>query len=325
MLDLPPAVLATVLGLLLFVGLLGALLYQMAFGPRARLRKRMAAVVGTPGKQKNGRLAVQQKKRQIKLKDRDETRKKSYAQRLAEEIAQAGLSWSIRKYIVFSIILAATGGVAYKLADLPTVGLLPAILTMGLGAPKFYLSRRRKKRVERFIALFPDALDIITRGIKSGLPVGECINVIGREMPDPVGTEFRLLAESQRMGVSLDEALRRATERVPNAELRFFAIVLTIQQQTGGNLADTLQKLSDVLRARKRMREKVKAMSSEAKASASIIGSLPFAVSGLLSLVAWEYIRLLFTTNAGNGFMVIGFVIMGIGIFVMKQMINFEI
>lgn len=323
--SLPPAVLVTVLGLLLFTALLAALLYQMAFGERARLRKRVTAIVGTPGKQKVGRIAVQHKRRSLRLKDRDETKRKSYSQRLTEEIAQAGLSWTIRKYLGVSVVLAIVGGLAYQIAGLPPVGLLPTILTMGLGAPKFFLRFRRKRRVNQFIALFPDAIDMIVRGIKSGLPVGECISAIGREVPDPVGTEFRLLAESQRLGVSLEDALKRITDRVPNPELRFFAIVLLIQQQTGGNLAETLQKLSDVLRSRKKMREKIKAMSSEAKASAGIIGSLPFAVTALLSLVAWNYIQLLFFTSAGNAFIFAGFLIMGMGILVMKHMINFDI
>lgn len=322
----PPAVLAAAAGLLLFMAVLGTLLYQVAYGPRAKLQKRMAQVLGTAAAQKNARQApAQQKKRQIRLKDGNAGKRKPYALRLSEDIAQAGLSWSLKKYALFSLALAVAGAIAYRLSGMPDIGLPFAAVTMGLGAPRVLLRFRSKRRVLRFMSLFPDALDVIIRGIKSGLPVAECINVIGREMPDPVGTEFRLIAESQRLGMTLDDALRRATERVPNPELRFFAIVLTIQQQTGGNLADTLQKLSDVLRGRKKMRDKIRAMSSEAKASAGIIGSLPFIVSGLLALVSPEYIGLLFTTTIGHAIIGVGLTTMGVGILVMRQMINFDI
>lgn len=321
---LSPAVQAIIFGLCLFTALLGGLLYQMAFGPRARLDRRIAAVSGN-AQRRAARPAAQAKRRQVKLKDRDQAKRKSYLQRLNDEIAQAGLAISIRRYYVLSLILGLVSTALYWASGLPRIGVPLVAVTMGLGAPKFILSFRRKRRVKRFVALFPDALDVIVRGIKSGLPVGECIAVIAREMPDPVGTEFRMLAEAQRLGMTLDEALRRSIERVPNPELRFFSIVLTIQQQTGGNLADTLGKLSEVLRNRKKMRDKIQAMSSEAKASASIIGSLPFFVTGILALVAPDYIGLLLSTSAGHTFMLIGFVIMGIGIFVMRQMINFDI
>lgn len=324
--SIPPGVVVTILGLFLFMGLLGGLLYQVAFGPRARLQKRMAAVLGTSQKRgvKLGGVA-QQKKRSLKLKDRDDTKKKSFKDKVQEQIAQAGLSWTWKRYLVICAVCGVGATLAYWLFKMPPVGLPFAAVTGALGLPKFFLNFRRKRRVNRFILLFPDALDVIVRGIRSGLPVGECINLIGREMPDPVGTEFRLLAEAQRLGVTMDEAMRRAVERVPNQELRFFAIVLSIQQQTGGNLADTLAKLSDVLRQRKKMRDKVAAMSSEAKASASIIGSLPFALSGLLALISPDYIGLLFSTGTGHTILGIGFGIMAFGIFVMKQMINFEI
>ncbi len=323
---LPAGVLFIIVALLAFMAAIGGLLYQVSFGPRAKLNKRMQAVLGTG--QRKGRASISgpaARKRQIKLKDRETKQKKSFRQRVEGEIAQAGLAWSFKYYLILSVLLAAGSAFAYWLSGMPSIGLPMVAITMGLGAPKFILRFRCKRRVNKFISLFPDALDVIVRGIRSGLPVGECITVIGREMPDPVGVEFRLLSESQRLGVGLDEALRRATERVPNQELRFFAIVLSIQQQTGGNLADTLSKLSDVLRMRKRMRDKVQAMSSEAKSSAGIIGSLPFAVSGLLALIAPEYIGLLFTTDTGHILIGIGLGVMSLGIFVMRQMINFDI
>lgn len=325
--SLPPAVLAIIVSMVLLVTALGALLYHVTFGPRARLERRIAALAGIGArKAKVGIGAAMPRRRQVQvnLKDRDQG-KKGYLARLRDEIAQAGMAISPGRFLALSALLALAATAVYLLMRMPPIGAPFFLLTAAIGVPKAFLRFRCGRRVKKFVALFPDALDIIVRGIRSGLPVGECINVIGREMPEPVGSEFRLIGEAQRLGVSLDEALRRTTERVPNPELRFFAIVLLIQQQTGGNLADTLAKLSDVLRQRKRMRDKVQAMSSEAKASAVIIGSLPVIVSALLSVVSPEYIALLFTTTTGHLLIGIGLGIMSVGIFVMRQMINFEI
>ncbi len=326
--SLPPAVLAIIVGLILLMAALGGLLYQLAFGPRARLQRRVATIAGTGVRKAKAGIGAGSPRRrhvQVKLKDREQGDRKGYMARLRDEIGQAGLAVSPRRFLSLSLVfaLAATG--VYLVLSLPPIGAPFFLLTAAVGLPKAFLRFRCGRRVKKFVALFPDALDIIVRGIRSGLPVGECINVIGREMPEPVGSEFRLISEAQRLGVSLDEALRRTTERVPNPELRFFAIVLLIQQQTGGNLADTLAKLSDVLRQRKRMRDKVQAMSSEAKSSAAIIGSLPVIVSGLLSVVSPEYIALLFTTTTGYLLIGLGLGVMSLGIFVMRQMINFEI
>jgi tight adherence protein B len=181
------------------------------------------------------------------------------------------------------------------------------------------------RRIANFTASFADAIDIITRGIRSGLPISETFNIIVQDMPDPLGAEFRILVESQRLGVTLDAALARACERVPTAELRFFAIVLSIQQSTGGNLAETLAKLSDVLRGRKRLRDKIQAMSGEAKASAVIIGALPPLVGLLLAAVAPHYIGILLAAPIGHVILGAGAGLMGVGILVMRQMINFDI
>ena len=241
---------------------------------------------------------------------------------------QAGLEDTSPGQFLAGIAAAAlvvTGG--YYVAGMPYLGIVGLVVVpIGLmfGLPKFVLGYLIKKRLKAFIRLFADALDVIIRGVKAGLPVPECITVIGREMPDPVGSEFRLISEGTRLGMTLDECLERATSRVPTPELRFFAIVLLIQRQTGGNLADTLGKLSDVLRGRKKMRDKVQAMSSEAKASAGIIGSLPIVVGTLLALVAPEYIGVLFTTATGNKLIAGGLFWMGTGIAVMNNMISFD-
>jgi tight adherence protein B len=160
--------------------------------------------------------------------------------------------------------------------------------------------------------------------VRSGLTVGECLNIIGTESPDPVGPEIRLVNEAIKLGQTMGDALQRMSDRIPSPEFRYFTIVLGTQQTTGGNLAETLAKLSDVLRQRKKMKDKVQAMSSEAKASAGIIGSLPLLVMGALSFLAPDYIALLFTTKSGNFMLALSCVIMGTGVLVMRKMINFD-
>ena len=182
-----------------------------------------------------------------------------------------------------------------------------------------------RSRQKTFTSHFANAVDVVVRGIKSGLPVGECLNIIGREAPEPVGEEFRNLVEGQKIGLSLEELLNRGLERIPTTEYKFFAIVLQIQQKTGGNLARTLENLSNVLRERKKMRDKIKSLSSEAKSSAMIIGSLPFFVCGMISLLNPDYMKLLFTTTVGNVLLGIGLGWMGLGVLVMSKMINFKI
>lgn len=193
------------------------------------------------------------------------------------------------------------------------------------GFPKLVLMLLGRSRKKKFTAHFATAVDVIVRGIKSGLPVGECLSIIGRESPEPVGEEFRLLIEGQKIGISLDELLNRGLERMPTPEFKFFAIVLLIQKQTGGNLATTLAGLSEVLRERKKMKDKVQALSSEAKSSAMIIGSLPFLVSGGMYGMNPEYMSLLFTTTVGNVLLGAGLTWMAIGVSVMTKMINFDI
>jgi tight adherence protein B len=168
-------------------------------------------------------------------------------------------------------------------------------------------------------------MDIITRGIKSGLPVHDSLRVIGAEAPEPLAGEFKRMVESLGMGVSVDQALEKMYERMPTPEVRFFSIVLAIQQKTGGNLAEALGNLSTVIRARKLMREKIKALSGEAVASAFIIGSLPPGVVVLISMLAPDYMKPLFTDPRGHLMLLAGGFWMSMGVFVMRKMINFRI
>jgi tight adherence protein B len=202
------------------------------------------------------------------------------------------------------------------------------LATIGIGAvgvPRWTLAFLSKRRLNKFINVFPEAIDIIIRGIKAGLPLGDCLRIIASEAAEPVRGEFRQIVETQALGLPVSEAVERLAMRVPTSETSFFAIVISIQQKAGGNLSEALANLSTVLRERKKMKGKIQAFSSEAKASAMIIGSLPFAVGGMVYLTSPKYISLLWTTSTGEVVLVGAGLWMAIGIFVMRNMINFEI
>jgi tight adherence protein B len=181
------------------------------------------------------------------------------------------------------------------------------------------------RRFKRFAAEFPNAIDVIVRGIKAGMPLIDCLKIVASEAQDPVKTEFKALVDDQALGLPLDEAVQRMPHRVPLSETTFFAIVIAIQSRTGGSLSEALGNLSKVLRERKKMKQKVKAMSGEAKASAMIIGSLPVAVAGLLYVTSPNYIALLFITQTGNLVLAGCGLLMLMGIMVMRKMINFDL
>lgn len=293
-----------------------------------RRKRRRDAVIGRVAGERLGKGdksgdADRRKAIQQKLKEVEQKRSGDRKFRLPDLIAQAGLSILPLHFVLLCIGAGLCMGLMLYISVSPLMGVL-GLVVGGLGLPRFVLSFMTKRRLTRFTALFADGIDVIVRGVRSGLPLGECIKIIGRELPEPVGGEFRMVTEGLRLGLTVEESLVRMTARVPTPETRFFAIVIGIQQQTGGNLADTLSKLTEVLRARKRMRDKVQAMSSEAKASAGIIGSLPPAVGGILFLVAPDYIGLLFTTDMGNWVIFGSLLWMGFGIMVMRGMISFE-
>ena len=195
---------------------------------------------------------------------------------------------------------------------------------VGFGFPRWFLGFTISRRKAAFTREFANAIDVIVRGVKSGLPLGECLKIISTESPAPVGPEFKNIVEAQKVGIPLEDSLKRMYDRMPIAEVNFFQIVLTIQQKTGGNLAETLLNLSNVLRDRKRLHGKIRALSSEAKASAAIIGALPLIVMILVYLTTPSYIELLFTERMGNLMLAACGIWMFIGVLVMKKMINFR-
>ena len=267
--------------------------------------------------------------RQKRIQDRVQSlenrkRKQGPIAKIRSKMLQAGLQGNLRNYFLASILVGVLTMSGAYLSAMPLFVVVSSGFIAGYYLPQLYLSALYKRRQKLFTSEFANALDVIIRGVRSGLPVGECLNIIGRELPDPVGEEFRHLVEGQKIGLTLQELLQRGLQRMPTKEYKFFAIVLQIQQETGGNLADTLDNLANVLRERKRMRDKANALASEAKSSAAIIGALPFLVMAGMGTFNPEYIGPLFTTTAGNIVIGVGLGWMAIGIVVMRQMINFK-
>lgn len=251
--------------------------------------------------------------------------KRSTKPSLSVRLRQADLRWSKRTYYLvcvvaglaaFLLILGATG--------LGTVAAVGFGLSAGMLFPHLYVGFRRNRRFKRFAKEFPNAVDVVVRGIKAGLPLVDCLKIIATEAQEPVKGEFKILVEDQTLGMPLDEAVQRLPERIPISEASFFAIVIAIQSRTGGSLSEALGNLSKVLRERAKMRAKVKAVSAEAKASGGIIGALPVIVSAFVYLTSPNYIGLLFTTSTGNIVLVACGLWMLTGILVMRKMINFE-
>ncbi len=240
-------------------------------------------------------------------------------------LEQAGLPIKRKHFYIASVILAAVFGlIGVVSGQQPWIsGLL--LLVGGFGFPRWVLNFLRARRQKKFVDEFSNAIDVIVRGVKTGLPVNECLKIIAREAPRPVCDEFHMLVEGIRVGLSLEQALERMYERMPLQEVNFFGIVLMIQQKTGGNLAEALGNLGAVLRSRKLMEGKIKALSSEAKASAWIIGSLPFLVAGAVHLSSPDYLVPLFATKVGNFILIGAGLWMSTGIFVMKKMTQIKV
>lgn len=275
------------------------------------------------------RIADAQKRRQstqASLKELEEqTKAKDPNKRgIKDQMRQAGMGSNMKKFMLYSLLTAVISSLlAFVLSG--NLILTGAMLFIGgFGLPRWFIGFKRKRRMNAFLEEFPNAVDVITRGIKAGLPLNDTIGIIASEAKEPVRSEFRKILETQRMGVPMTEAIQKLYKNVPLTEANFFGIVIAIQQSAGGNLSEALSNLSKVLRDRKKMKAKIQAMASEAKASAGIIGILPPAVMILIYLSTPDYIILLFTTSIGHVILVGSMVWMGCGIMVMKQMINFD-
>ena len=240
-------------------------------------------------------------------------------------IMQSGLDISVRAFWLFSLVLGAVlaaipliFGVAWYVSVL--AGLVG---TMGL--PRWMLGFVRRRRQNIFLHDFADAIDVMVRGLKAGLPVSDAMKIIAAESGPPVGPEFMEVVEGQRLGITIDKGIERMFDRMPMSEVNFLGIVMSIQSKTGGNLSEALGNLSKVLRDRKKMKAKIRAVSQEAKSSAAIIGSLPFIIMGALTVLNPQYMNPLFNTSVGNIMLVGCGMWMLTGVLVMRKMINFEI
>jgi tight adherence protein B len=212
----------------------------------------------------------------------------------------------------------------FVLLGLPLWMAMIVATAAGLGLPRLVLNILAKRRIAQFVTRFPDAIELLVRGLRAGLPIAETMGAVASEIEGPVGSEFQAVSDRMRIGRTLEGALQETADRLGTAEFQFFVITLAIQRETGGNLAETLENLADVLRKRRQMKLKVRAMSSEARASAMIIGSLPFIMMGIL-LLAPDYITLLFTDPRGQLVIIGAELLMLGGVLVMAKMVRFEI
>jgi tight adherence protein B len=297
----------------------------------ARTEKRIQAATDNKGR----RIAIKQqaetannRRRHVAetLKELEDRQKQREKVTLRLRLQRAGLDMAPRSFWMASLACGAIVGLGTWAAapNLPIVVPMLAAFVGVLGLPRWILSRMTKRRQNKFTDEFANSIDIIVRGVKSGLPLIECLNIIARESPQPISGEFTDLVEQQRVGVPLGEAFEKMMVRVPLAEVRFFAIVIAIQQQAGGNLSEALGNLAGVLRDRKRLQAKVRALSAEAKASAAVLGALPFIVMILVYITTPAYISLLWTTKVGQFLLAAAGFWMTCGVLVMRKMINFK-
>jgi tight adherence protein B len=272
-------------------------------------------------------LSKRRKSMQDSLKEL-ETKQKSKKvgdRSLKAKLARAGLSIAVGRFHMISIGFGLFLTLLSLLADVPLSAALGVGFVAALGLPRWIIGFLISRRQNKFLEEFPNALDVITRSIRSGLPLNDAMRLIASDGQEPVKSEFRRVIEAQQVGLSIPEACARMTATMPLPEVNFFAIVIAIQSQAGGNLSEAISNLSKVLRDRRKMKAKVKALSMEAKASAVIIGSLPFVVSLLVYLTSPSYIAVLFSDPRGHIILLFSGVWMSIGIFVMRNMINFDI
>jgi tight adherence protein B len=306
-------------------GVAWVFLYPILSGER-KAQQRMSSVARSEPIARPTRGAQKSRREQVEgtLKEIEQRQKKAKRAPLSVRIEQAGLKWSKRQFIIISI---AFGFVAFLIAAFAVTGLVPALafaFAAGFGLPSWLLKFLKKRRETKFLDALPDAVDVIVRGIKAGLPLLDSLKLIAAESPEPIRTEFRSIIETQTVGIPLGEACLKLYERIPVPEANFFGIVVSIQQRAGGNLSEALGNLSRVLRDRKKMKAKIKAMSQEAKASAAIIGSLPIIVLGLVYFTSPAYIQLLWTDELGRIMLACSGIWMFVGVMVMRKMINFD-
>jgi tight adherence protein B len=305
-------------------GVAWVFLYPVLSGERRVEQRRANVARADPVVRKVRNQRSRREQVEETLKDIDQRRRKAKRPPLHTRIEQAGLSWSKQRFIAISAALGLVACLAGMLLGAGLLASAAAGFMAAFGVPFWILSFLKKRREDKFLLHFPDAVDVIVRGIKAGLPLLDCLKVIATEAQEPVRTEMRIIVETQTIGLPLGESCAKLFDRIPLPEANFFGIVIAIQQKAGGNLSEALGNLSRVLRDRKKMKAKIQAMSMEAKASAGIIGALPICVMALVYLSSPEYIRLLWTHPTGHLMLAASAVWMTIGVLVMRKMINFD-
>lgn len=325
--------------ILAMMGLVGfsiaALLYGFFYGRIERQvsveRRRTLVVAPSVDVERAAKAATPTARRrnvQETLKDLEVKQKhkasKSTNPPMQLRLQQAGLTLPIARFYAYSALIGILIAATCFVMKLPIYLVLGAGFVGAFGLPRFFVNFVRKRRHAAFIEELANAVEVIVRGVKAGLPLNDCLRMIASEAKEPVKSEFRSVVETMQLGVPIDEAVARMYERVPLPETNFFGIVLSIQSKAGGNLSEALGNLAKVLRERKKMRAKIQAMSMEAKSSASIIGSLPIIVTGLVYMTSPDYIMVLFVTPIGQIVLGISLLWMLTGIFVMKRMISFD-
>jgi tight adherence protein B len=307
-------------------GLAWVFIYPLISGQKKAEGRRASVAKAEPIAARQSQKDQRSRREQVEgsLKELEARRLKDKKVSLNTRLTQAGLDWTPQKFMIASGILAAISFALAMFAGGGPLGAIGLAFAAGFGLPRWSLSFLKKRREKAFLKALPDAVDVIVRGIKAGLPLFESIKVVAADAPEPLKSEFLAIIETQAIGMPLGEACGRMFERMPVPEANFFGIVIAIQQKSGGNLSEALGNLSKVLRDRKKMAEKIQAMSMEAKASAGIIGALPPIVMLLVYLTTPDYISLLWTHPTGQLMLVGCLIWMSMGILVMKKMINFD-
>lgn len=269
------------------------------------------------------RKSVQDSLKELEKKQQEKSAKAAPPMKM--RLVQAGLRISVPQFYMASAGLGLLIGVLALLAGAGFLIAFGILIIAAAGLPRWIVNFLIKRRAKQFLEEFPNALDVMVRSIKSGLPLNDAIRLIATDGQEPVKTEFKRILEAQQIGLNIPEACARMINTMPLPEVNFFAIVIAIQAQAGGNLSEAIGNLGKVLRERKKMKGKVQALSMEAKASACIIGALPFIVATLVYLTSPDYMMILFTDPRGHLIMGISAFWMSIGIWVMRNMINFDI
>jgi len=307
------------------------LLYLAVSGPsgeRARSRRLLAVRERHASAASSTAMEAQMRRignRGATKGDRTAARFLPNVEQLKLRLQKTGRGWTLAQYGKVSLGLIVGVTALLTLRGFPLILALLLGLVAGMGLPHFAVGFVIKRRIARFTAKFPDAIELLVRGLRSGLPITETMNVVGQEVDGPVGEEFRLVSDRMKIGRSLDAALQETGDRLGTPEFQFFIITIAIQRETGGNLAETLANLADVLRKRSQMKLKIKAMSSESKASAYIVGSLPFIVFGMIWAINDTYMQNFFVDPRLMVAGLAGALWMGIGAFIMAKMVSFEI